>query len=36
MESSMTLGQMLKFSVSKLIGEFIGTIFLTMFFCSHS
>ena len=35
MESSMSLGQMIKFSLSKLIGEFIGSIFLTMFFCSR-
>ena len=31
----MSLGQMIKFSLSKLIGEFIGSIFLTMFFCSR-
>lgn len=36
MESSMSCGQMIKFSLSKLIGEFIGTMFLTMFFTSHS
>ena len=32
MESSMSCGQMLKFSLSKLIMEFIGTMFLTLFF----
>ena len=34
MESSMSCGQMLKFSLSKLIMEFIGTLFLTLFFSS--
>lgn len=32
----MSCGQMIKFSLSKLIGEFIGTMFLTMFFTSMS
>ena len=36
MESSMSCGQMIKFSLSKLIGEFIGTFFFTMFFTSTS
>ena len=30
----MSCGQMIKFSLSKLIGEFIGTFFFTMFFSS--
>ena len=32
MESSMTCGQMLKFSLSKLVYEFFGTMILTMLF----
>ena len=32
MESSMSCGQMLKYSLSKLIMEFIGTLIFTMFF----
>ena len=32
----MTCGQMIKFSLSKLIGELIGTMFFTMFFTSHN
>lgn len=34
MESSMGCCQMLKFSLSKLVMEFVGTLFLTMFFSS--
>jgi len=36
MESSMSCCQMLKFSLSKLVMEFVGTLFLTMFFSSHN
>jgi len=32
----MSCGQMIKFSLSKLIMEFIGTLFFTVFFCSQS
>jgi len=35
MESSMSCGQMMKFSMSKLIMEFVGTFFLTLFFISQ-
>ena len=34
MESSMSCGQMIKFSMSKIIMEMIGTAFLTLFFIS--
>ena len=36
MESSMGCCQMLKFSMSKLVMEFVGTLFLTMFFSTNS
>ena len=36
MESSMSCGQMIKFSMSKIIMEMIGTAFLTLFFISGS
>ena len=36
MESSMSCCQMLKFSLSKLVMEFTGTLFLTMFFSTNS
>lgn len=32
MESSMTTGQMIKYSLAKLIYEFLGTLMLTMIF----
>lgn len=36
MESSMSCMQMLKYSLSKLVMEFVGTMFLTMFFSTNT
>ena len=36
MESTMSCGQMIKFSLSKLIMEFVGTLFLVLFYTSGS
>ena len=36
MESSMSCGQMIKYSLSKLVMELVGTMLLTMFFTSGS
>ena len=35
MESSMSCFQMIKYSLSKLVMELVGTCLLTMFFTSH-
>jgi len=36
MESSMSCSQMLRYSLSKLVMEMVGTLLLTMFFSSNS